>query len=351
MSVIGSYCCLCALPLQHDHFVVCPGDDMGTYLKIYRGCEPNGGHEWLTGERPFPFGPEHEWLSQAVALARFDDEPALLSGMVTDGRLMDAEGVHSVLVYSGCHDYAAFHRVCWQMMGAPRSAGDAWYSVVDEERRSLRGVGTYEWALLASYHEQLFDVFSLERAGQAWMLVDPRGTSAAAAHSRARVEAALRTAKRRINPTARPDLSTVADVLLEDCDWYAHANSDASGNRKQVMRTRQAARPDLDRTGYDHLVWMMTEYEGTTLLTHADLEAALQLEAAIKQSVEADYSGILVAGMVTQNRAQYVLQAKDAAEARRRIEALPEARVPVRTEYEFEIDPMWRSSFELLLGR
>jgi hypothetical protein len=349
MSVVGSNCCLCALPLQHDHYVVSPGD-VGNFLKIYRGCEPNGGHEWQRGERPFPFGPEHEWLASAVALARFDDEPALLMGTVTDGRLTDAEGVNSASVHSGCYDYAAFHQVCWQMMGSPRAACDAWYSVVDEERRSSRGIGTYEWALLASYHEQLFDIFSMERDGRAWLLTDPRGSSAAAAHSRARIEAALRTAKRRIAPNERPDLATVADVLFEDCDWYGQSNCDAAGQRIQVIRARQAARPDLDRTGYDHLVWMMTEYDGTQLLAHSDLEAALQLEAAIKQAIEYDGWGVLVAGMVTGSHAQYVMQTKDGESTRRRIEALPEARSPPRIEFEFEVDPSWSATFRLLLG-
>jgi hypothetical protein len=349
MSVVGSYCCLCGLPLQHDHYVISPGD-IGHFLKIYRGCEPSGGHEWEKGERPFPFAAEHEWVAYAVGLARFDDEPSLLVGTVTDGRLTDAEGVHSAAVYSGCYDYAAFHQVCWQMMGSPRRASDAWYSVMDEERRSLKGIGTYEWSLIASYHEQLFDVFSLERDGRAWLLTDPRGTSPAAAHSRARIEAALRTAKRRASPHDRLELSTVLDTVREDCDWYGRANTDDSGRRIQVIRTRQSARPNLERTGYDHLVWMMTEYDGADLLAHADLDAALQLEAAVKHAIEQDQHGILVAGAVTANRAQYVMQTKDGAEARRRIEALPESHLPLRTEFEFEVDPSWSSTFRFLLG-
>jgi hypothetical protein len=236
------------------------------------------------------------------------------------------------------------------MMGSPRTARDAWYSVVGEERRTLRGVGTYEWALLACYHEQLFDVFGLERDGRAWLLADPRGSSAAAAHSRARIEAALRTAKRRAPPNDRPELTSVADVLAEDCDWYGQSNCDAAGQRIQVIRARQAARPDLERSGYDHLVWMMTEYDGTQLLAHSDLEAALQLEAAIKQTIERDRSGVLVAGMVTGSHAQYVVQSQDGEDTRRRIEALPEARLPPRTEFELEVDASWSSSFRLLLG-
>lgn len=351
MGVLGSYCCLCALPLQHDHLV--HGQETPTIetspLKIYRGSLPGGGHKWRTGEPPFAFGPQHAWLAQVVGLARFDDRPELLMGTVLDGKLSDAEGTHSVSIYTGCHDYVAFHRVCWQMMGAPRTASAALYSVVDEEWRTERSIGTYDWALLASYHEQLFDFAGLVRDGYAWMLADPMGTSPASAHSRARIEAALRTARRRNALPQRASLATVPQVLRADCDWYAHASSDVSGNRIQVVRTRQAVRPDLDRTGYDELLWMMTEYDDTEVLSHTDLEAALQLELAIKRTIERDHRGILVASLVTRNRAQYVLQTRDGAEAWQRIEALPQARLPTHAEYELEVDPSWYSTFELLL--
>ncbi len=82
-----------------------------------------------------------------------------------------------------------------------------------------------------------------------------------------------------------------------------------------------------------------------------DLDAATQLEMAVKQVIERDCAGILVAGMVTGNSAQYVLQVKDGAEALRRIVALSEARMPARIQYDREEDPAWRSTFDLLWGR
>lgn len=121
MGVMGSWCQLCGLPVQHDHYVATEVRDR---WNIYRHTPPSCAPA-------FAILPEHAWLLDAVYLG--DGEPAF--GLVEDGAL----GEH--FVEDGC----VVHRFCWELAGSPLE--DPLLKVTP---------GLHEWQLLAGYHEQLF---------------------------------------------------------------------------------------------------------------------------------------------------------------------------------------------------
>src|SRR3954454_13958646 len=59
VGVLSTYCQVCGLPVQHDHYVPQPDS---RYLRIWRGDGDDG------CEPAFAFGPEHGWLRRAVGL-------------------------------------------------------------------------------------------------------------------------------------------------------------------------------------------------------------------------------------------------------------------------------------------
>ena len=64
MGVMASYCQLCGMPVQHDHYV--PTDREDSWM-IYRS---SGAH----GVKPaVAFGPQHEWLTRGVGVAQYEE--------------------------------------------------------------------------------------------------------------------------------------------------------------------------------------------------------------------------------------------------------------------------------------
>src|SRR5260221_8804656 len=109
VGVMSTYCQICGLPVQHDHYV--PAED-GDYFHIWRGdgsdaCEPI-----------VAFGPGHAWLRQAVGLP-FDDRSGEtpVAGAVHDGYLTDGEDDFDVT--DGFGDRVALHGACWRLAGRP----------------------------------------------------------------------------------------------------------------------------------------------------------------------------------------------------------------------------------------
>src|SRR6188472_4218765 len=89
MGVMATFCQLCGLPTQHNHYVqaargIIPGPPP---LKIYR--DPRS-HSWEPGERPFQFTEQHEWLCDAVAIMH--DEDRVLRGKISDGGMAPVGG-------------------------------------------------------------------------------------------------------------------------------------------------------------------------------------------------------------------------------------------------------------------
>jgi hypothetical protein len=78
MGVMGTFCQICAMPVQHNGYV----PYRGMYY-IYRG--PKSIKMPDDPGPPFNFGPEHDWLLDAIALRlNPDEEPQILAGEVQD---------------------------------------------------------------------------------------------------------------------------------------------------------------------------------------------------------------------------------------------------------------------------
>ncbi|MEQ1508412.1 MAG: hypothetical protein ABMB14_39645, partial [Myxococcota bacterium] len=154
MGVLGTNCQICGLPVQHDHYV--PTD--GWMLGIWRG--PGTTH----CASAVAFGPEHDWLLDAVALRLGDrGEPAVVEGRVQDGviRGLDGGSLPDGFVCDGVDERAAVHRACWRIAGAPAS----WAALAP---RVVAGADDVD---LAPYCGQLFELAALVEDGHGWMLV------------------------------------------------------------------------------------------------------------------------------------------------------------------------------------
>lgn len=282
MGVVGTFCQLCGLPTQFDHYV----PTKSGMLKIYRGSSANGGHQWESDEHPFPFGPEHEWLKDAVVLPW--DEECVLRGPIEDGAIDDGKG-GSILVWDGGDDGLALHHACWELEGSPGSTGPA-----------VRANSTHGWALVEGYHEQLFEFQELAADGKAWMLADPRTD----ARSRERIEGMLAVARVEVTDPAK----TLEEIVSLDRDWSCMAIYDDRHVRKSLVRARMYAIEEVDKTGYGALVRVTREYPGPAAM--ADLEA---FEIGLKASVERGAQAVLAVVGIGKGRAEYLIYARDGA--------------------------------------
>src|SRR5262245_28464845 len=237
MGVTGSWCQLCRLPLQHDHYVPELGGGM---LKIYRGSEPNGGHRWEDGERVVRPGHEHAWLADAVAVP---PEGPVLRGAVQDGTLVDRDSGETAFIWDGDDEAYAYHHHCWEVIGSPATM-----------MVCPGGRGTHGWAVVEAYTGQLFELATYVDHGHAWALVDPRREP----RSRERIATIAAQALLPM-PSKWPD--RVADVIALDRGWRGKARYDADMQPQYMLRDRIDARPELvDLADYGTLVWAMKEY-------------------------------------------------------------------------------------------
>lgn len=274
MGVNGTWCQLCGLPAQHDHYV----PTASGMLKIYRGSSANGGHRWEADERPFPFGPEHAWLKDAVVLPWGGER--VLRGAIEDGVLED------VMVFDGGEDGLAFHHACWELQGSPGSTGPA-----------VRANGSHAWALTQAYQEQLFDLQGLADDGKAWMLADPRSD----ARSRARIEGMLALAREEV--TREP--VSMKELLAMDRDWACSATRDESGARKSTIRARMFALERMSKTGFGTLLRVTRPL--------ASMDALEAFEIRLKEDVERDRRAVLAVAGFGGGRATWLVYARDAA--------------------------------------
>ena len=325
MGVIGTYCQLCGLPTQHDHYVRQAGSRM---MKIYRQSHPDG-HHFEPDEDPFVFGPQHDWLKVTVGLPREASDGPVIHGTVSDGDLVKDDGTPGAFVAEGAEDRYAFHRVCWEALGSPED---------------LTGVtpsaGTFDWAIVEPFQQQLFELQVLRDQGKGWMLVDP----AHEPRTRARIDRMAARARLPV-PEAKP--TNVAAVLAADRDWSAAMRGSDQHRVAFTYQYRRAARPELDRAGYPALLWVMKEYDqvkgpplGEQLGPFDDFARAL------KTSVEKDAAAILVLVITGMGQAQYLVYAKDEAATRARIDALPGRDSPLPLDYDNEPDPDWAVYFD-----
>ncbi len=163
MGVIGTYCQICCVAVQHTHYVRLAGEMHG----IYRGADKSKQFEPAVA-----FGSEHDWLCQAVGLrCSAEVEPAAIFGAVDDGWFEGDDD--SRCVGSGREERAALHRCCWDLARKPQ----IWDRVEGE-------AGGPD---VAPYQGQLFDFAQLIADRKGWMLVDPRLDSPEAQRNRARI--------------------------------------------------------------------------------------------------------------------------------------------------------------------
>ena len=175
MGVNGTYCRICGLPVQHDHYIPADG---GMYV-IYRGDGELHGAEMRVR-----FGPEHDWLKRGVALATYEgQEPRVIEGEIQDGVIEPASGggedddLEDRFVGYGVDARAAVHAVCWELAG----------------RAPWSGIEGARWTPeLDRYHEQLFEFEQMIADGHGWMLVDPRLDTPEGNRSRERIEKIIR---------------------------------------------------------------------------------------------------------------------------------------------------------------
>lgn len=163
MSVIGTYCEICGLPVQLDHYVPMP--DGGFWIWRDDGtddCDP-----------AIAFGADHAWLSRAVALP-WDDTLAepVVEGTVHDGCLDSTDG-EEIGVFPDIDDRGAAHHACWRLAGRP----DNWQSL-----RNVPAAGD-----LVKYQQQLFEFRALVDDGHGWMLADPDDDTPDGGRSRRRI--------------------------------------------------------------------------------------------------------------------------------------------------------------------
>ena len=191
MGVMASYCQLCGLPVQHDHYVATERSDSWS---IYRSSHPGDTKPSII------FGPEHQWLTQGVGLSPYQEEDPVM-GFVEDGHLEDESG-EPHFVCRGNEDLALLHRACWEIAGSPRC-----FQAIGSAPR------LHQWVLLSRYQEQLFEFERLIKDGRGAWLVDPN--SSEGAESRQRIQAWLAEARR---VAGLPPIQT-ARQLAESNSW------------------------------------------------------------------------------------------------------------------------------------
>ncbi|GAA2050517.1 hypothetical protein GCM10009839_66280 [Catenulispora yoronensis] len=172
MAVFATYCQVCGLPVQQDHYV--PAED-GAYFHIWRGdgedaCDPL-----------VAFGPEHAWLREAIGL-RIDEDALLMptvSGVVHDGDLESPGGrLFNADLFDGEGDERmALHGACWRLADEPTS----WDALA--QVRELRELPEGE----NHYRQQLFDFGPFVEDGLGWMLADPESATPEGLRSRGRI--------------------------------------------------------------------------------------------------------------------------------------------------------------------
>lgn len=317
MGVHATWCQLCGLPVQHDHYVRSHGER----LAIYRGALPGGGHDWSTepGE-PFQFSTAHAWLRDAVGLTR---DARVVRGHVEDGALC-ADG-DELYVGDGNEDALVFHHCCWELMGRPTNADAA-----------PRGVQTLVYERLYPYQEQLFDFQRLVADGLGEWLLDPAQHDA----SRQRVDAVLAAARR---PFSYDEPTSVAQVLEWDRDWQGSAARNADGQVVHHVQFRRGPTPRMDLSAYPKLLCFLLEFEGGFPPGYRRLQE-LQLE--VKARLEHDGLGVVVMLSTGRGQQQLLAYVKDLHEAHRRVDALPWADTGGRPGADDAEDPAWKIFFE-----
>lgn len=317
MGVHATWCQLCGLPVQHDHYV----EARGGGFNIYRGSLPDGGHDWThEPARPFAFGPQHAWLRDAAGVRR--GQPVVF-GTVEDGGL--DTGAEEIFVADGDEDARVFHRFCWELMGKP-----------SEIENAPRAVQTLLFEQLYPYQEQLFDFQRYAENGKGDWLLDPASNE----RSRRRIETALAAAKK---PFSGEEPTALAQVLADDRDWQGTAARSKDGDVLHHVQFRRGPTPRMDLSAYPQLLCFLLEFETPMPTEFARVE---EIEWQAKDALERDAFGVVVMLSVGRGQMQLLAYVKELEEAHRRINALPTAETRGTIDFDDAHDPEWKIFFE-----
>jgi len=138
---------------------------------IYRGDDEGQQQQ----QAPIAFGPNHEWLKHAVALALDQDSGGTLTSPITGGSVDDGDFTTTTTTMASHDDeidvedgvggeYAVVHQACWQLAGQPQ--------YLEERLARIYKTRPYR-EVAARYHSQYFEFDKLLENGEEWMICEP----------------------------------------------------------------------------------------------------------------------------------------------------------------------------------
>lgn len=313
MGVHATYCLICGLPIQHDHYVA---TDRENVWAIYREDNKPKGH--------FPFKPEHEWLLCGVAVSP-EEGPFL--GSCEDGSFRAEDG-EEYYVGRDHEDYTALHAYCWHAAGRPMDYNDLYHYKY-----------TFAKTFLAKYQEQLFEFQKCVDDGDGWMLINPNLPEGQ--RNKERIDAELRTPKPIISGQVETsDPRDVKELLASDEWLLKHRQYDEE--KYDFWRFRNNVTPAIDKSGYPFMWWLISDPGDTPV---AEME---RFEREFYAAVQQQKAAVALATVTIQGRYYFILQTRDAEECQR---VLAKHRPPGELEIQSENEPGWTGYFEEFFSR
>ncbi len=285
MSLIGVSCQICALPMQHTHYV--PTEAKG-FFEVYSPKEKGGSLKSV-----FPFENKHSWLLKAVALPLKEYPGALapaLGFVDEEGGNITAENEQSFFVGDGLDSYAAVHERCWQMAGCPSSLEPI-------EHLSL----TYEWVKIKHYHGQLFEFASFMADEKSWMLEEPKeGTP-----SYQRIQNIIKEGELN-GPFVRKMPFASAEEAVKANFWALKFTG-----KKPLCgywRYRLGIKPEITPGLFDTFFQSDHEFKGDAkgYPTGKDLVKLEEYEFKLRQEIESNGKGILLLNLVNRGQMHFI---------------------------------------------
>lgn len=308
MGVFATYCMVCGLPVQHDHYVA---TDRENFWAIYRSDNHPPGH--------FTFGPEHDWLLEGVAIS-IEDGPHF--GSCSDGCLT-AEHGKEYYVGSDYEDYMALHRYCWEAAGEPRD-----YNLIYHYKYS------FERSFLKRYQEQLFAFAECCEQGDGWLLIDPR--SSAGKRNRDRIQDIIKAQPEPLDERGEvKEPETVAELVATDVWMLEYARS-ASGAH-EPWRFRRNVPTTIEKALFPHAFWLIMS-PGETSAREID-----RFEKAFYTKAQDDGLAVALATAVIQGKIYFVLQTRDPDSLQALLSSLnPPGEIEIQAQEELD----WEGYFQ-----
>ncbi len=321
MATIGTYCQICALPLQHDHYV--PTEASGFFGVYSSGDTKNNEFEPL-----FQFGSSHSWLLAAVALPGEGNPKEPAKGRVDSGGIEGADG-EVYFVGDGLDEYAAVHEKCWELSGRPSSFDSI------KHLRYMHG-----WAALKKYHGQLFELKMFLEDEKAWMLEEPQSGNA----SYKRIE--------RSTKEGEANRAYVGCLPLNSADEFAKSSFwtlDFTGEPPWagLWRYRIGLKPDM-KTGPLH-TFIQSDHSFTRnsrgYPTGKDLIALETYETKLREELESSGKWILLLNLVNKGKMYFIGYTSDLKFSEATMQRLAKEITGQEVKISDETDPEWKIYF------